>query len=401
MADPIGEIVVTGITNEELALRLKTTPAPVNPVIDPASTLSPGETIVPEAKIDYYAQAPTDVQGYGAIGGGETVAVAASDVKYSAADLDAIAANAGVDAGEGGAISDAFLFKNETQAQEYAAVNGPGAQAEIGAARAGDQQNNSDMAAQFPVNIDWRVMLRLAPSADYLYKAADPGLLAPLKVTNGVVFPYTPAISTNYKANYSNYDLTHSNYRGYFYQNSYTDAVTITATFTAQSTSDAAYVLAVIHFFRSVTKMFYGQDSQYRGSPPPLVFLSGLGDYQFNNHPCLVSNFNYSLPADVDYISSGSPNNLGLNLQPLQNLFSTTLNTITPTVQRLASAFLPPGAQDALPAPLQGLLNTPTYVPTKMDMVLTLLPTQSRSKVSKQFSLQGFANGNLLKGGFW
>ena len=400
MADPIGEIVVTGITNEELALRLKTTPAPVGNPPDPQVPTEP------TGGLDYIttetsATDVTDKAGYGAIGGGETVAVAASDVKYSAADLDAIAANAGVDAGEGGAISDAFLFKNETQAQEYAAVNGPGAQAEIGAARAGDQQNNSDMAAQFPVNIDWRVMLRLAPSADYLYKAADPGLLAPLKVTNGVVFPYTPAISTNYKANYNSYDLTHSNYRGYFYQNSYTDAVTITATFTAQSTSDAAYVLAVIHFFRSVTKMFYGQDSQYRGSPPPLVFLSGLGDYQFNNHPCLVSNFNYSLPADVDYISSGSPNNLGLNLQPLQNLFSTTLNTITPTVQRLASAFLPPGAQDALPAPLQGLLNTPTYVPTKMDMVLTLLPTQSRSKVSKQFSLQGFANGNLLKGGFW
>ena len=274
------------------------------------------------------------------------------------------------------------------------------ARAVVGAGQAQAQQSNSDMAAQYPVNTDWRVMLRLAPGATYLYNAADAGLLAPLKTTNGVVFPYTPAISTAYKANYSSYDLTHSNYRGYFYQNSYTDAVTLTATFTAQSTSDAAYVLAVIHFFRSVTKMFYGQDAE-RGSPPPLVFLSGLGDYQFNNHPCLVSQFNYTLPADVDYISSGSPNNLGLNLQPLQNLYSTTLNAISPTVNRLAASFLPPGAQNALPAPLQSLLNTPTYVPTKMDMVLTLLPTQSRSKVSKQFSLKGFANGNLLKGGFW
>ena len=50
---------------------------------------------------------------------------------------------------------------------------------EVGAGLAGDQQNNSDMAAQFPINTDWRVMLRLAPSADYMYKAADPGLLAP------------------------------------------------------------------------------------------------------------------------------------------------------------------------------------------------------------------------------
>jgi hypothetical protein len=148
--------------------------------------------------------------------------------------------------------------------------------------------------------------------------------------------------------------------------------------------------------------MFYGQDAQpQRGSPPPLVFLSGLGDYQFNNHPCLVSQFNYTLPADVDYISSGSPNNLGLNLQPLQNLYSTTLNAVSPTVTRLATAFLPPGAQNALPAPLQGLLSNPTYVPSKIDLVISLLPVQSRQQVSKQFSLKGFANGNLLKGGFW
>ena len=264
--------------------------------------------------------------------------------------------------------------------------------------QANDQQTVSNL--QFAANTDWRVTLRLAPGATYLYNDAQAGLLQPLKVTNGVIFPYTPAISTAYKANYNAYDLTHSNYRGYFYQNSYVDVINLTATFTAQSTSDAAYVLAVIHFFRSVTKMFYGQDAQ-RGSPPPLVFLSGLGDYQFNNHPCLVQQFNYTLPPDVDYISSGAPNNPGLNLQPLQNLYSTTLNAVAPTVTRLANAFLPPGAQNALPAPLQSLLSNPTYVPTKMDMTLTLLPVQSRQQVSQQFSLKNFANGQLLKGGFW
>jgi hypothetical protein len=269
----------------------------------------------------------------------------------------------------------------------------------VGTIQAQQQQTNTSYAQQ-PLNTDWRVVLRLAPNSDYLYNSNNPGILAPLRTTNGVIFPYTPSISTAYKANYNNYDLTHSNYRGYFYQNSYTDVVTVNASFTAQSTSDAAYVLAVIHFFRSVTKMFYGQDA-YRGSPPPLVFLSGLGDYQFNNHPCLVSQFNYTLPPDVDYISSGTPNNLGLNLQPLQNLYSSTLNALSPTATRLASAFLPPGAMAALPAPLQGLLNNPTYVPSKLDIVLTLLPVQTRQNVSQVFSLQDFASGQQLKGGFW
>ena len=328
-------------------------------------------------------------------GSGETVAVPASEIKYSAEDLDKLAAANGVDAGgtdiEVG-ITDAQLFEAEGEARSQSEVI-------VGTNDARDQETNTNLSQQ-PRNTDWRVVLRLAPGATYLYNAADAGLLAPLKVTNGVIFPYTPTIATAYKANYSAYDLTHSNYRGYFYQNSYTDQITLTAEFTAQSTSDAAYVLAVIHFFRSVTKMFYGQDAQ-RGSPPPLVFLSGLGDYQFNNHPCLVSSFNYNLPADVDYISSGNPANSGLNLQPLQNLYSTTLNAVSPTVNRLAAAFLPPGAQNALPAPLQSLLANPTYVPSKIIISLTLLPVQSRQQVSKQFSLKGFANGQLLKGGFW
>jgi hypothetical protein len=366
---------------------------------NPIPVSNPPDPQVPQTQSDQIAAVDTAYQASqvpveASLSAGESIAVSASDVKYSAADLNALAAANGVDAGNGGTISDAFLFENENRAQIAAGSLG----AQVGQAQA--QQNKSDFA-QFPTNTDWRVTLRLAPSANYLYNASNAGLLQPLKTTNGVVFPYTPAIATSYKATYNNIDLTHSNYRGYFYQNSYTDAITLTATFTAQSTSDAAYVLAVIHFFRSVTKMFYGQDPEYRGSPPPLVFLSGLGDYQFNNHPCLVQSFNYNLPADVDYISSGTPNNLGLNLQPLQNLYSTTLNSISPTVSRLANSFLPPGAENVLPAPLQSLLSNPTYVPTKMDMVITLLPVQSRNQVSKQFSLKNFANGNLLKGGFW
>ena len=251
---------------------------------------------------------------------------------------------------------------------------------------------------------DWRVRLSLAPTSNYLYNAPDCGpVLWPLYLTNGVIFPYTPTIDTSYKANYTPYDLTHSNYRGYFYQNSYIDGVNIKATFTAQDTTEANYLLAVIHFFRSVTKMFYGQDAQ-RGSPPPLVFLSGLGDFQFNQHPCVVSQFNYNLPADVNYIRAQSVPNNGTN-QLAARMRQTTLgNPVSNAIQRLASLGqdIRPGALTAPFAP-QGSLgaNNPTYVPTKMEISLTLLPIQSRSQVSQQFSLAGFANGNQLKGGFW
>jgi len=247
---------------------------------------------------------------------------------------------------------------------------------------------------------DWRLRLSLADNSNYLYNSADPGILLPLQNSNGVIFPYTPQISTSYKANYSNYDLTHSNYRGYFYQNSYTDAITITAAFTAQDSKEADYLLAVIHFFRSVTKMFYGQ-SPNLGSPPPICYLNGLGEFQFNKHPVLVTQFNYTLPNSVDYIRAGSSNNLQLNQTQLRSKTNTANPALT-SVNRLATALLTKGAaQTPRPPPKLPIKNNPTYVPTKMDIVITLLPAQSRTQVSQQFNLQSFANGNQLRGGFW
>ena len=247
---------------------------------------------------------------------------------------------------------------------------------------------------------DWRVKLRLAPSASYLYKAQEPGILQPLAITDGVVFPYTPQIGTNYNANYSTYDLTHSNYRGYFYQNSYVGEITIQATFTAQDTYEANYLLAVIHFFRSVTKMFYGQDAE-RGAPPPLVYLQGLGQYQFNLAPCVVSQFTYNLPTDVDYIRAGSTNINGTDLQFRRDRQNLPTNPFSSAWQRLTTAGLSKGGLFNPPAPATLGTDRPTYVPTKIDLSLTLLPMQSREQVSKQFSLKQFANGDLLKGGFW
>jgi hypothetical protein len=258
-----------------------------------------------------------------------------------------------------------------------------------------DQRQNKAQAG------DWRVRLRLAPQSNYLYNDPQCGpVLWPLRNTDGVIFPYTPKIDTAYKAEYDAYNLTHSNYRGYFYKGSYVDAININAMFTAQDTSEANYLLAVIHFFRSATKMFYGQDAQ-RGAPPPLVYLSGLGDYQFAEHPCVISQFNYNLPSDVDYIRAQSGGTNGTNRQVQRDRQTIAGNPLSYALQRLATVGLTKGAlPDRLASGTLGLDN-PTYVPTKMDIVLTLFPIQSREQVSKQFSLKNFANGNLLKGGFW
>jgi hypothetical protein len=253
---------------------------------------------------------------------------------------------------------------------------------------------------------DWRVRLSLAPQARYLYKAPDvggqpgSGILAPLARTDGVIFPYTPRITTAYAARYTSYDLTHSNYRGYFYQGSHVDDINIEATFTAQDTAEAEYLLAVIHFFRSITKMFYGQDPQ-RGTPPPLVYLRGLGEYQYNLHPCVVAQFNYNLPNDVDYIRARSKNTVPGNLLQRRQRQSVPTNIFDSVFARLSAAGLRKGAQPAPPpVPSLGIAEA-TYVPTKLDMAIILKPMQSREQVSRQFRLDQYANGDLLKGGFW
>lgn len=248
---------------------------------------------------------------------------------------------------------------------------------------------------------DWRVKLRLAAGANYLYKATEPGILEPLSVSDGVVFPYTPKINTSYSATYSATDLTHSNYKGYFYQGSSVGEVKISATFTAQDTFEANYLLAVIHFFRSVTKMFYGQDQQYRGAPPPLVFLQGLGEYQFNLHPCVVSQFDYVLPDDVDYIRARSVSVNGTNLLQKRDRQTVSNGSDSTSAGRLQGAGLSAGGIFIPPPPPTLGIDKPTYVPTKMEISITLLPIQTRAQLSQEFSLAKFANGNLVRGGYW
>jgi hypothetical protein len=266
-----------------------------------------------------------------------------------------------------------------------------------------NQASIRDMRQNKAQASDWRVRLRLAPNSQYLYKdtSAKNSVLAPLFNTDGVIFPYTPAIDTAYKANYDQYDLTHSNYRGYFYKNSYVDAINVRAQFTAQDTQEANYLLAVIHFFRSATKMFYGKDTN-AGAPPPLVYLNGYGDYQFNEHPCVISQFNYQLPSDVDYIRAQDALKVGTNMLANRIRNPISSNPLSYSVNRLLNSNLLPGALDFRPSIASNLpTGEPTYVPTKMEISITLLPIQSRKQISNNFSVKEFAQGNLLKGGYW
>ena len=252
--------------------------------------------------------------------------------------------------------------------------------------------------ANFQQKPDWRARLSLAPNANYLYKVpkGQAGILAPLQSTDGVIFPYTPAISVTYSAGYDASELIHSNYKVYQYKGSSVDTVSITADFTAQDTTEANYMLAVIHFFRSVTKMFYGQDQNpNNGVPPPLCYLSGFGAYTFDAHPLVVTNFTYATPTEVDYIRAGSQTNQpGVNVAQQNNV----LNTGNASLIRLATT---PGLAPKLPnfSTQNSLINSEaTYVPTKLQLQITCIPIVTRNDISNKFSLKEYATGALLRG---
>jgi hypothetical protein len=283
-----------------------------------------------------------------------------------------------------------------------------GIEAELVNARSQATQQD---AVNFQQEADWRVRLSLATGSTYLYK--DPqaylfdSILLPLLQTDGVIFPYTPAISVSYNASYAASDVTHSNYSIYSYTNSKVSEITIGCDFTAQDMFEANYLLAVIHFFRSATKMFYGQDENPRnGTPPPLCYLTGLGAFQFDQHPLAITGFTYTLPTDVDYIRAGTP-----TTEPGVNKAAQTSRNNSPNAanDRLPNSGLSPGGGSAPPKfNINYSSKTPTYVPTKIALSITAVPIVTRNDVSNHFSVKDYATGDLLRGsrrprggGFW
>jgi len=257
---------------------------------------------------------------------------------------------------------------------------------------------------------DWRVRLALAPGATYLYKSATaPGILQPLQQTDGVIFPYTPSINVAYAANYESASLVHTNYKMFQYTNSSVDSVTISCDFTCQDAAEANYLLACIHFFRSMTKMFYGQDQSPRaGTPPPLCFMYGMGGYQFANHPLAISGFTYALPPDVDYIKT-----IAQTIPGGPAPVSSGSSSSSPSNNRMATIIDKNVAVGGTPAP-PNFPTSPsanpsvvTWVPTKIQLSVSCYPITSRAQMSNLFSLAEYASGNLFNGtnntngGFW
>jgi len=252
---------------------------------------------------------------------------------------------------------------------------------------------------------DWRVRLSLPTWTSF----RNSPVLKPLKESGGLIFPYTPQISVRSSAKYGQDQIVHSNFTFQSFRNSDPGSIEITAPMNVEDSSQALYWIAAVHYLRSASKMFSGNDPK-AGNPPPVVLLNGYGNYVFKNVPVVITSFNLQLPQDSDYISTdvvgsaagavaGVADSIGGLADTLGETLGGGIPGITSTISNIAGGV----------SQVAGLLGAfgiggstsggRAYVPAKSQFTISLMPMYSRSSARK-FSLDRFVTGGYLNGGF-
>jgi hypothetical protein len=122
-----------------------------------------------------------------------------------------------------------------------------------------------------------------------------------LGLLQGIIFPYTPTITYEHKAEYATQNPLHSNHSINFYKYSAVGDISISGVFTVQSRADAVTYLSILHLLRALTKGRFGGSDPLRGSPPPVCRLWSHGTFMLQNVPVAISSFKNDLMPEVDY----------------------------------------------------------------------------------------------------
>jgi hypothetical protein len=180
-------------------------------------------------------------------------------------------------------------------------------------------QQGSQIQLQPNAKNDWRVRINAE------WNLFNSPLFKLLQNTGGVIWPYTPNITVSTKANYQTIDAIHSNYQFQAYKNSVIDDITISGEFSCETETDAAYWIAATTFFKTATKMFFGQ-GENAGNPPIICNLTGYGSSVFDKVPVVIKSFSVDLKDDVNYIKC---NTFGTNTWvPVMSTISVTVSPI-------------------------------------------------------------------------
>jgi hypothetical protein len=171
---------------------------------------------------------------------------------------------------------------------------------------------------------DWRVCI------DCQWNIFNSPLFKQLQDTGGVVWPYMPSITVSTKAEYNTIPITHGNYAQYSYKNSVVDDITISGEFSCENKTDAAYWIAATTFFKTATKMFFGQGA-LAGNPPIICNLTGYGSHVFDKVPVIIKSFSVDFKDDVNYIQCDPFNDQKYTWVPI---LSTVTVVVAPVYSR-------------------------------------------------------------------
>ena len=146
--------------------------------------------------------------------------------------------------------------------------------------------------------------IKLRPKSGVSSFISNSILMSPLATTNGLIFPFTPRITIMHQANYGTQQVTHANQDFKYYTNTPAQSFNISGEFTAQTQEEARYMLGVFHFISTLTKMHSGgkTNDSGLGLPPPVLLLSGLGPYVFNDLPVILTNGSYTYEPTIDMV---------------------------------------------------------------------------------------------------
>ena len=190
------------------------------------------------------------------------------------------------------------------------------------------------------LNVDNRVKIRVPES--YTEGIVPGGPYRMLSMINGIIFPYTPAISYEYKADYTPQNPIHSNFGLQFYNRSSVGSISIQGKFTVQDSRDAGAYLSTVHLLKALTRMKTGNDGKDAGSPPPVCRLDAYGDYMIKNVPVAITSFRVELPEGVDYYTIGKDSTQDY---PTEKDYG---QTTVPTVSTIAITCIPMYSRDEM-----------------------------------------------------
>lgn len=166
---------------------------------------------------------------------------------------------------------------------------------------------------------DHRVRIMVPPK--YL-TALHSGPNNELKNNGGILFPYTPTVSYEAKAEYAEMKPLHSNFISNFYQRSTISPITIAGKFSVENADEAGIYLATSHLLISLTRMRFGKDSD-SGAPPPVcrLFANGIG--MLYNVPVAITSYRIEMSDSVDYFTITDPK-FGRTSVPVVSTISVT-----------------------------------------------------------------------------